>query len=268
MPYRPSVKRLLFGHSASKSNSASTDHQEQGVHYVLSPTRRPDAMIRDHRDGQAARSAGNRGPISRAFLSLVMLLAILFVAFGSLMPLTPVGSWAEFRHALQAGMTLYIEPPILATVTERLLMFLPLGFLIRLRLGYFDRRRGMSAAAVLTILIALAIEILQAAVVERHPRLSDLLLAMLFGSVCAAVGGALRRANGTPFDDGRQLKAGADTGDGGTTAGRSESAVRSALISGLAVCNLAMLAILTSTHSGSRISGWNCNYPLLIGNEA
>jgi hypothetical protein len=29
-----------------------------------------------------------------------------------------------------------------------------------------------------------------------------------------------------------------------------------------------MLAILTTTHSGASISGWNCSYPLLIGNEA
>ena len=58
--------------------------------------------------------------LGSVLLSLTLLLEILAVAFGSLMPLTLVDSWATVWDALQAGLSLEIHPPIWATLSSRL----------------------------------------------------------------------------------------------------------------------------------------------------
>ncbi len=200
-------------------------------------------------------------------LRLAMLLAILFVAVGSLMPLTPSASWTDFRAALLAGMTFRLEPPILATVAERLLVFLPLGLLVSMNFGCLGRRR-VPAATLLAVLVAAAIEIAQAAVVARHPRLSDFLLASLFGFMGAALAPALRRLRERLRGRFGGRRVDVSAGRRAAAARRRRIAVGAVLIGGVALCNVALLAVLKTAHSGLGIGKWDCAYHLQIANEA
>jgi VanZ family protein len=197
-------------------------------------------------------------------LTLALLLEILAVAFGSLMPLTLVRSWATVRDALQAGLSLEIHPPIWATLSERLLTFLPMGLLAFLQMDRLGRRPVLLSVA-LTALVALAIEVAQATIIGRHPRLSDFLLATIFGCMGAAIGQALRYAMDKTSLAGRRRRSFSESV--AVISVGSDRIWRWGLAGAVALCNAATLAILTTTHSGLGIAGWDCSYPLLVGNE-
>lgn len=208
-------------------------------------------MTGDRGMGEASTGVEHRTPSSRDLLSLALTLAIVLVAFGSLAPLTLVESWIEFRRALLASLNLQIEPPIVGTLAERFLVFLPLGFLISLQRRRLPRFRRLRTSAGFTIGIALVIEVLQIVIAQRHARLTDFLLAGLFGCLGAAIGSAMRQQDGS-----------------GDIARPGRTALRWLLVGGVCLCNLALVSMLMITHAGLGISGWDCSYPLLIGNEA
>jgi hypothetical protein len=187
-------------------------------------------------------------------LPLALLLHTLVVISGSLIPLKLAQSWTEVQNALQASMTLHIHEPIYITLTERLLAFLPMGMLACLVMSQMKRSRVLTAATGLTLLVALTIEIAQA-FVGRHARLTDFLLAAVFAAVGCTIGqaiiGSRARALGA-------LRAGAS----------HRVAAFWYLVLVLILCNASILAILTVAYSGLHIAGWNCGYPLVIGNEA
>jgi hypothetical protein len=198
-------------------------------------------------------------------LPATLLLYILVVGFGSLMPLTPAESWAHVWEALQAGLSLQVHQPVWATIAERVLTFLPMGLLAGMQMQRLGRRRPVISAAGLIILVALAIEIAQATVVGRHPRLSDFTLAALFGCAGSASSRALMLAIGSSS---RWWRNHSDSTITNPAMVSSRPALFWVLVFALVFCNVAVIGVLTVTHSGMRIAGWNCSYPLLVGNES
>jgi VanZ family protein len=216
-------------------------------------------MGRKHRNAHT--HVGTFRPASAASLPLTLLLYVLAVAFGSLMPLTPAESWAHVWDALQAGWTLQVHQPVWATIAERVLTFLPMGALAGLQMQRLGVRRPLISAASFIILVALAIEIAQATVVGRHPRLSDFILAALFGCAGSASSRALMLAIGS------SCRWWGNHPIGSRAMVSSRNAPFWVLVFAVVLCNVTVIGILTVTHSGVRIAGWNCSYPLLVGNE-
>ncbi|HEY2981391.1 MAG TPA: VanZ family protein, partial [Anaerolineales bacterium] len=221
----------------------------------------------DFRGGTEPRHVRITGPTLPALLSLALLLHILAVAFGSLMPLALAESWTDVWNALQAALTLHVEEPIFATLSERLLTFLPMGVLAGLQMEQARRHRPLLAAASLTILVALAIEIFQATVVGRHPRLSDFILAALFGCMGSAISRAPQLMRHATSSSRRWWRHPSDS-QSANPAIPNRSAAFWTLVLALVLCNVSVIGLLTITHSGLHIAGWNCSYPLLIGNES
>lgn len=187
-----------------------------------------------------------RHPSSSAATPLLLLL--LWVVVGSIVPFVPVASVAAAFGRLHDGMTmLAIEPPAAFTIVERVVGFVPLGLLLSWRLEQRTRLgRGIATVAMIVV-IAAAVEAIQAPLTTRHPRLSDFLI--------AAAAGAFGVLLGRRMDAARVF--------GAINASWRRRAALALLIAG----QLAIVAILTAAHLAARISGWDRTYPLLIANE-
>jgi hypothetical protein len=177
--------------------------------------------------------------------SLALVLVTLVVIISSLTPLKLVGSWEEVKAALEAGMTLSIQEPAHVTVAQRLIAFLPLGFLIYRRLVQLCWRHPGIAASILMALTTLTIELMQAVVSMRHPLLSDLIIGSAAGFIGILLSYIVIR------------------GYRGYWLQYQGVYVMCFLLLG----NIAMLGTIAIVHSGSSIAGWECSYPLVVGNE-
>jgi hypothetical protein len=104
----------------------------------------------------------------------------------------------------------------------------------------------------------------QAAMIGRHPRLSDF-IGRSVRRLGAAIGRTLQRM--TPTTSVSRPQPLDSPGSGKPTVYGGGTAAFLGLVLGFVLCNGATIAALTISHSGLRIADWDCAYPLSIGNE-
>ena len=185
-------------------------------------------------------------------ITLLLVIIFILIFISSLLPLQLNDSWTEIKAALlQEGkggkMTLLDLIPDIDTVTERLLVFAPLGFLIHQKLTRHLPQHAQIVSIGLVVLFALAVELAQAIMSVRHSRALDFVLATASGVV------------GTKFSiPFANIFA-------STSLNTAHRLIPGFLWLGnyLIIC-ICMAAIIPAN---TDISEWNCHYPLLVGNE-
>lgn len=175
----------------------------------------------------------------------LLVIALLLVTAGSLFPLHFPNSWAEIETALRAPIVL--SPLDLRSVAERLFAFAPLGFLIHQKLIQKGWRNASAKAAILVVLIALMIELLQAVISIRHSLLLDFILAVAAGMVGICFRVSIHQMLIQPLSE--------------TLRGLLPGTL--ALGNYIVVCAFAAAIVPASTE----LREWDCSYPLLVGNE-
>jgi VanZ family protein len=181
-------------------------------------------------------------PASGRGASYALAAWVLLIVIGSLLPGRLANSWSEVVGNLQAGASLAIHEPVLGTVFERFVAFFPLGWLVW-RASVATFRRPWASACVAVSVFALVVELAQSFVDTRHARLTDFLLAIAFGWLGAGVAAWV----GAPP---RALR------------------VQRLLLAGLVMGNAALMLVLVGSQVGAEIRGWECDFPLLVANEA
>jgi len=124
---------------------------------------------------------------------------------------------------------------------ERLISFGPLGFAIFVLLKQKRTNHHYLLTNLSIILFVIFVELLQAGIVGRHARLLDALFAILNGGLGAILAAMVyeKRNNLLLF-------------------------CRFAIV----VVNVSLIWTLYSANSGGQLSNWNCDYPLVLANEA
>ena len=198
--------------------------------------------------------ASNPDKLHERLITLLLIVILLLILLSSLLPFQLADSWVEFKATLlQEGkggkITLLDLIPDFDTVTERLLIFVPFGFLIHQKLMLRLPQHAHVLSVGFVVLVALGIEIAQAVISARHSRPLDFILATTAGIVGIKLSipifhshAAIRPA----FNTAHQLLPGLLW-----------------LGNYLVVCICITVIISASTD----ISEWDCQYPLLIGNE-
>lgn len=181
--------------------------------------------------------------------TLLLMMVLLLVTAGSLFPLHLFHTWVEIETALRAGVTLSeLELKLdFRTVAERLFAFIPLGFLIHRKLVQYQWRNATATATALVLLIALIIELSQAVISIRHPLLSDLILAVMAGMVGIYFSISTRQILIQPL------------------ANTLRGLFSGVLVLGNYIIVCAFVAAIVP--ASMALSGWDCRYPLLVGNE-
>lgn len=178
--------------------------------------------------------------ISTARLLLWSLAAIIVIA--SIAPGWPLDTPSGMIAKLQAKFFSISNSWFLPSLFERFVFFFPLGYLF-----YATREKPTGILSLLRILVLLVlfcalVEFLQLFIVGRHPRYFDLVAA-----ICMSTGGAILAAwvygRGMEFD------------------------ARRALLGVLAVINIFLVVSIYAFEDGSEMRGWDCDAPLLLGNE-
>jgi VanZ family protein len=173
--------------------------------------------------------------------SLPFLLVVIFsIILASLYPFKAFTSWSDVLGTLQDGMTLSIPAPAVNSIFQRLITFLPLGLLIQIYISNYKWRRPELIAIAAVSLIALSIELGQAALSQRHALLSDFIIASFAGAIGVALGSLFAQ---------------------------TRSALRRSLITALTIGNGVIVLMLLMANEGATIKNWNCEYPLLVANE-
>src|SRR5262245_41681505 len=121
--------------------------------------------------------------------SLTIVILAVLVAALSAYPFHPLRTPGEVI-AMGADFLAYaIEPPILRTLLERVILFTPIGFFAARALRGARLRVQLAVLLVWGVLFCLFVEMLQLPVEGRHARSSDALLAvvcLMFGYALAA----------------------------------------------------------------------------------
>jgi len=152
-------------------------------------------------------------------------------------------TWPEMVAELRAGATLALHKPVLITLLERLLTFLPLGVLVHRELARSWIRRPRLVAWWAIVLFALAIELAQAPVAGRHARLSDLIVAAACGTAGIVISDWLGEPPVAP------------------------ARLRALLLALLVVGNAIVSFAIVHSRRGAELRGWDCGYPLVVANE-
>lgn len=169
-------------------------------------------------------------------LALALLLVVGLIVFASLHPFKSAGSlhtaWSNMSFDLSIGL----GADTLRSFLQRLVLFFPLGLLLH---RYLVRRQSgyaslWSWSAVITL--GLGIELLQPLVSTRHARFGDFLVATLIAGLGIVASSWVRF--GWKFASGLLL-----------------------------LSQACVAATLLFAHQGAGIANWDCEYPLLIGNE-
>lgn len=185
-------------------------------------------------------------------ITLLPIIIFILILISSLFPLQLIDSWAAIKTALlQEGkggkMTLLDLIPDIDTVTERLLVFAPFGFLIHQKLVRHHPQRAQIISAGLVVLAALTVEISQAILSMRHSRALDFALATGAGIVGIKFSVPFSNVSASPnFNTAHRLLTGFLW-------------LGHYLI--ICICMAAIIPVNTD------IGEWDCRYPLLVGNE-
>ena len=147
---------------------------------------------------------------SRGRWRLLHALCLLLVTHGSLYPWQfawPAAGLEAAWHGLWSPATLWTG---LGDVVGNIVLFIPVGLLMLLDMqaGRLPARLHLPAMLVTGTLFALLLQVIQLAVPERVPQLSDVvwnLLGLVSGAVLAAAWGR-RGAPGTPVDTAQRLR--------------------------------------------------------------
>lgn len=196
--------------------------------------------------------ASNPEKLHDWIITLLLIIIVILILICSLLPLQLTDSWTEIKTALlQEGkggkMTLLDLIPDIDTVTERLLIFAPFGFLIHQKLKRHHPQHAQTISVGLVVLVALAVEIAQAILSMRHSRTLDFALAAAAGVVGIKFSISFSNFFTNPnFIAAHRLLPGLLW-----------------LGNYLVVCICLAAVISANTDIGE----WDCHYPLLVGNE-
>jgi concanavalin A-like lectin/glucanase superfamily protein/VanZ like protein len=185
-------------------------------------------------------------------ITLLLIVIFLLIFISSLLPFQLAGSWAEIKTALlQEGkggeMTLLDLIPDFDTVTERLLVFVPFGFFIHQKLMRHQPQHAKVISVCLVVLVALGVEISQAIISARHSRVLDFVLAAAAGIVGIKLSiPVFHIFTHSAFGTTRRLLPG---------------------FLWLGNYILVCICIAAIIPASADIGEWDCNYPLLVGNE-
>ncbi|HOB73486.1 MAG TPA: VanZ family protein [Phycisphaerae bacterium] len=196
-----------------------------------------------------SRTTGRPAPPISWFM-LGLLLAAATVA--SLLPLALEDAPGAVLAKLRAAIGPTIDPPVVLTLLERLVVFVPLGFLVHWiasnRLAADRWLRPTRAAMLVVGVFAALLEVGQAFMAGRHARLTDWLIALAAGFAGARLSRRL-----LPFRP-RWL----------AVYERNDRLIAAGL---LLVGNLAVAGLVGWAHAGVRLAGWDSQYPVVVGNE-
>lgn len=169
-------------------------------------------------------------------------------ALGSLRPLELEDAWGDVVEKLQGALSFTVGRPFVLTAAERLALFVPTGFLLYWRFARGVYRRPVRAAVLCVIGWAAFLEIGQAVVTRRHPRLTDAALATVAGCVGVVMSRRLYswRARCQALYQ------------------RNDRLLALALLMG---GSTAAVGLIAWAHRGVGLEGWDFSYPLLVGNE-
>ena len=191
------------------------------------------------------RRTGTPPPLSGLGILFLLVTAII----GALAPFTPLQSAHEAFQSLLSGLSLSAYSVRGDELFERGITFLPLGLLLCWRQAIRNRPHRIVRAGLLTGIVATVLEMAQAWVPARHPRILDALIGLAVGIVGAWLGHLL--ANHFM-----------------RTRSRCERSKRRRMaFIGLVVWELALMAGIVLCHRGVRLSDWSGDYPLILANE-
>ncbi|MBN1342102.1 MAG: hypothetical protein JXQ73_05455 [Phycisphaerae bacterium] len=183
-----------------------------------------------------------------ALSGLLLFLAIICVAVGTLIPFGAPRSCQEVAAVLHGPITLSVDSPIWLTLVERLVSFCSIGLLLQWTWDRRGSRRSTVWACLTVAAVVVSLELAQAFVPGRHARLSDAALGIVMGLVGVAIARSVhRRLDGVV----RAYE-------------RRQRPILSLL---LGAGNVVVIAIVLQAHRGVGLRGWDRDYPLLIANE-
>ncbi len=171
-------------------------------------------------------------------IAVVVLMSIITLI--SLYPFQFVTLWDTYLVALGIGLTAEFSDPVW-NILERLFTFGPLGFVLNMKLMQkkFNRHYFLSISSI--IVFAVLVECLQAGVIGRHARLLDAVFAILCGALGVTVAAIVYKNRNYLFQ-----------------------VSRFAIIA----INVLLIWILTAAGLGAHLNNWDCEYPLVLANEA
>jgi len=179
-----------------------------------------------------------------SWITLAWLLWGVLVIAVSVLPMQ-APSVDAFLEALQTAGTLQIQEPWVITLWQRMAAFLPLGLLGYWHLQSSGSRRPAWAALSDVLLVALGIELAQAAISARHAYVSDLLIALVAGGVGILIG---RRWGMWRASDRLSMRSGP-------------------LFAAILLLNGLAAWPVIEAYRGATLQNWNCAFPWRLGGE-
>lgn len=197
--------------------------------------------------GPNAPGSAETGPGGRrlrrlhALVPLALWLTIIAVFAVNLLPVQVATSFEQGVAELAAGLGLEFDDSLTVSLVQRLIVYVPLGLLAYAAITLRGGRAAFFGTILVVAAVGLTIELLQSFLSKRQAFSIDFLLVLAVGVLTALAG---------------EIAA-------GLAAGR-----RLALLQLLLLGNILAMSAIWLAHRGSDLASWDCDYPLIIGNEA